>query len=534
MPALLRIIDGPQAGASCELRPGQRAVLGRGEASDFHILDSWASRDHCAVTCKPEGIILEDLGSKNGTYVSGQRADRARLPDGSLIQIGTTTIQVLSRPALGTGAVPGVVPSRRGLRTGLLVGAAGLLLVGLVYGGLQIFSGSRRQPEGGTAAARVDQPRKIRRGSGGPTVTITSEPPGATVFIDDEFRGTTPVHGVETAAGEHALRVQKAGFQVYRRTLAVERRGTAPVHIVLRLAERGALAVQSKPTSASVFLDNEYRGKTPLRLDDLEPQTYSLRLEKANFAEWRQRVSVESNKTLTIKATLGHREISYYRAELKKDPNNVSYHTELAHLYLLEKKVDECIRHLTTAFEITAAGRDSTQPEPYTRRLVWLVQKIHKNDHFYYGDAAFVGKVQDRMDAMFDGLERKHPGSTVIQQMVRKLRRPRGARLRVAPVRLERAEARPRAPGRVVRIVALLQQAGDTRRAKALLQKALDAAPDDYRVYLDLGRIHLQGKRRGNRRAREKAIEAFNAALQRCQDKKAQAEIRRLLGEATR
>lgn len=525
MPAVLRIIEGPQSGASREVRQGQRVVLGRGERTDFHVLDSWASREHCSVTYQPDGIILEDLRSKNGTYVSGHRVERTRIPDGSLIQIGTTTIQVLMRPTEGAlAAVPAGAP-RRGLRKFLYAGVALLLLAGLAFGGLAILGGGPRDPRasgGGLAgvtrwlAANVSA--LLRRGPARVAIAITSEPSEATVYIDDEPQGVTPLDSVAIAPGEHALRVQKVGYEVHRGVLAVAGRKADPLHVVLTLSARGALAINSKPDGASVYLDGEYRGKTPLRLDDLDPHAYGLRLELRNFADWHQQVTVKPTDTVTVDAALGHREISYYLNELKTDPNNVSYHTEVAHLYLLEQKVDSCIEHLTRAFEITIAGQDTTRPEPYTARLVWLMSKIYVNDYFRYGDERFVQGVRERIEAMLIDLAAKHPGNSLIQETAQRLSKQAGMRDILNAVRMREAEAK----------------GGDQDALLRNLEAAIKAAPDDYRTYLRLGRIYLLKKQQGVAGAREKAIEALNAALQRCPNEAAKEEVRRLLGLATR
>ena len=47
-------------------------VLGREAGCDIIIQDRQVSRFHARLTPTPEGIILEDLGSKNGTYYDGK------------------------------------------------------------------------------------------------------------------------------------------------------------------------------------------------------------------------------------------------------------------------------------------------------------------------------------------------------------------------------------------------------------------------------------------------------------------------------
>lgn len=61
-----------------------------GRSSDCRIIvnDRQASRHHARISCTEQGYILEDLGSKNGTYLNGERLTKpARLVDGDEIGI---------------------------------------------------------------------------------------------------------------------------------------------------------------------------------------------------------------------------------------------------------------------------------------------------------------------------------------------------------------------------------------------------------------------------------------------------------------
>ncbi|MBM4040511.1 MAG: PEGA domain-containing protein [Planctomycetes bacterium] len=527
MAVLLRIIDGPQAGSSHELREGQRVILGRGDRADFRILDSWASRTHCAVTYRPEGVIVEDLNTKNGTYVNGKQVDRARLPDGSLVQVGTTTVQVLVQATRRTVLAPSGLPLRsRVWRVALAIAAVVGVVAVMVLGIMLLLS----QGKGGGSFFGGATPRA--------TLQITSEPVGATVFIDEEVRGVTPFDAennvVEVPLGEHALRVWKAGYEVYRASLNITSRNPAPIHVVLRTAERGTLVITSKPDGASVHLDGDYRGNTPLRLEDLEAQTYSLRVSKVNFADWQQEVTVKPRQEVAIEVPLGRREVGFYEAELRKDPNNVAYRAEVAHLYLLEHKVEQCMAHLSAAIEAVIGERDTSKPEPYAARLLQLLAKMYFNDHFSYGDAAFVEATRARIDLLLAEEAGKHTDSSFVLSAAQSLYKRAGTSVAEKAAAYEaKAKGAPGELSHTLTAVGFLILAHEHARAEALLQAACAAVPNDPKPWLALGRFHLGAKRRGVTGAREKAIEALNAALQRCKTEEEKAEARRLLGQAT-
>jgi hypothetical protein len=61
---------GLRGGSAYDLSDG--AVLGRGEQADIRLEDSFASASHARLVPQGGVIVLEDLGSTNGTYLNGE------------------------------------------------------------------------------------------------------------------------------------------------------------------------------------------------------------------------------------------------------------------------------------------------------------------------------------------------------------------------------------------------------------------------------------------------------------------------------
>ena len=86
---ILRVETAPgmQAGSAYDLSRG--AVLGRGDHVDIVLEDSFASTRHASLTPHGDAVVLEDLGSTNGTYLNGQPLTGPQpLHDGDRIRIG--------------------------------------------------------------------------------------------------------------------------------------------------------------------------------------------------------------------------------------------------------------------------------------------------------------------------------------------------------------------------------------------------------------------------------------------------------------
>src|SRR3954451_7647157 len=61
---------GLRAGSAYDLSEG--AVLGRGEMADIRLEDTFASSQHARLVPHGEVIVVEDLGSTNGTYLNDE------------------------------------------------------------------------------------------------------------------------------------------------------------------------------------------------------------------------------------------------------------------------------------------------------------------------------------------------------------------------------------------------------------------------------------------------------------------------------
>ncbi len=67
-------------------------TIGSGERNDLRLDDSTISRSHCEIRVVPDGYLIRDMGSTNGTVVQGLRITEAYLSHGTEVQLGKTRI----------------------------------------------------------------------------------------------------------------------------------------------------------------------------------------------------------------------------------------------------------------------------------------------------------------------------------------------------------------------------------------------------------------------------------------------------------
>jgi pSer/pThr/pTyr-binding forkhead associated (FHA) protein len=96
-------VEGPAKGNRIELT-GDQLVLGRGEDGVGTLgSDPELSRRHASISRRDGHLVVEDLGSTNGTVVNGRRiSEPTPTAPGDSIEVGMTTLRVL-KPAPEAG-----------------------------------------------------------------------------------------------------------------------------------------------------------------------------------------------------------------------------------------------------------------------------------------------------------------------------------------------------------------------------------------------------------------------------------------------
>ena len=80
-------------GESIEVPAGE-SVIGRDRACAIHMDADSVSRHHARLNVTGREVSIEDLGSKNGTWVDGERITGAvPLTDGASFRVGSETVR---------------------------------------------------------------------------------------------------------------------------------------------------------------------------------------------------------------------------------------------------------------------------------------------------------------------------------------------------------------------------------------------------------------------------------------------------------
>jgi DNA-binding NtrC family response regulator len=88
---------GPDQGLSATLQSTSLKV-GSAANNDLVLTDPTVSRHHLMLTATQDGILAEDLGSRNGTLLGESRIRSAFVQDGGLLRVGETLLRLKAAP----------------------------------------------------------------------------------------------------------------------------------------------------------------------------------------------------------------------------------------------------------------------------------------------------------------------------------------------------------------------------------------------------------------------------------------------------
>lgn len=128
-------------------------------------------------------------------------------------------------------------------------------------------------------------------------LTVSARPAGAKVLVDGQSYAAPCT--VSLQPGAHEVKVLLAGYATYRERLELSRGETRALAAQLEPA-RGSLRVDTRPSGARIYLDDQARGASPLALEQLEPRRYRVKAVRPGYQTASGSVEVVAGETRSL------------------------------------------------------------------------------------------------------------------------------------------------------------------------------------------------------------------------------------------
>ncbi len=140
-------------------------------------------------------------------------------------------------------------------------------------------------------------------------ITLPSQPVGATIYVDDVNSGAITPGPVEIMKGEHSIRLELSGYKTWRDIVFVEAGVPQTLEVATLEPQGGVLAVETEPSSASLTIDGQFQGTTPLEIPLEANKTHQLEILLTGYHPIREEISVTAElplrKTFSLEQVTG-------------------------------------------------------------------------------------------------------------------------------------------------------------------------------------------------------------------------------------
>ncbi|WP_321508044.1 PEGA domain-containing protein [uncultured Methanoregula sp.] len=148
------------------------------------------------------------------------------------------------------------------------------------------------------------------------SIEVASAPTGASIYLDGTYMGQTQPNDyfdlTSLLQGSHTVTLRLADYQDYTHTVFVTGGQIVTVNAKLTPVTPGPVAdttgqitIVSTPPGANVFLDNTFRGITPVTLNDVLQGSHIIAVKQPGYNDAVQTVTVTGGQTTPVSISLG-------------------------------------------------------------------------------------------------------------------------------------------------------------------------------------------------------------------------------------
>lgn len=135
------------------------------------------------------------------------------------------------------------------------------------------------------------------------SLNINSIPSGAEVYLSGVYRGKTPLVISNLSPGRYQVQLRLSGYKDYVGFVDVYS-GQVSTYNFTMVPLSATLNIFSTPSSAEVYINGVYRGKTPLSITDLSSGNYNVKLVLSGYEDYSESIYLNPGEVRQLNVTL--------------------------------------------------------------------------------------------------------------------------------------------------------------------------------------------------------------------------------------
>ncbi|MBA7623524.1 hypothetical protein ES703_30920 [subsurface metagenome] len=140
-------------------------------------------------------------------------------------------------------------------------------------------------------------------------IIATSHPQGAKVYLDNAYKGKTPLNLDRVTAGQHRIKLVMAGYQDWSSYISVSPSRTTTVSAdLVPLPAYGSISVYCNQGNAKIYLDGIYKKRTfankSVEIKNVRKGYHELLITKDGYQDWISTIMIVGNQTRMVSAFL--------------------------------------------------------------------------------------------------------------------------------------------------------------------------------------------------------------------------------------
>lgn len=146
---------------------------------------------------------------------------------------------------------------------------------------------------------------QLRQGEFTGFLQVVSDPPGASIFMDEHEHGAmgqTPFQNV-VGLGTHHIWIERPGYETIERDVEVSIGESTQVEVALERVQYGRILVTANIPTAEVFVDDSRVGTVPY-VGDVDSGARTITVRADGMKDWEEEIEVERGQVTPIDVVL--------------------------------------------------------------------------------------------------------------------------------------------------------------------------------------------------------------------------------------